>query len=123
MAYNNKKGGNRSNNSQKSDYVKKTGCTYGVDKNNQPYVRGWRATKMGIITYYACHYSGTNVHESKGGRQWANVMVKIKVPNFPETITSGLWDVASNKVIVNKEGIVMNPKGGKGGYCGKFGGN
>lgn len=102
---------------------KKSGAKYGMDKNGNPFVRGWKATRFGLITYLAVPTSKTGSHEGKT-QTWQNWMVKVNPPSGMgnEYTTSGLFSEQTHKVIVATEGIVMNPNAPNGGYCGRFGG-
>lgn len=99
---------------------KRSGCTAGMDKNGNPYVRGWKATRQGVISLFAFPYKGTAKHESKNGREWHNWCCKVRVGYGPEQIMTCLYDPMTRKVTIEQMGFVMNPKGGPGGYTGSF---
>lgn len=126
MAYtkrsNNNGGNNRNNNNRNhggNDQKKHTGSTSGMDKKKRPYVSGWNYSRRhGIVSYFACPFKGSvEVTSKKSGKVWQNWMVKVKPEKGAEYITSGMYDKASGKVIMQAEGMVMNPRTN---YCGKF---
>lgn len=125
MAYKNRNVNNRSNNRSNNtpnNYVKKSGCSQGVDKNGKPYTRGWMRGKDGILSLYAAPYSKSHVVESSTGRHWENVCVKVSQPvgGGADYLVSGMRDITTGLVTIKDKGIVMNPKAPNGGYCGKF---
>lgn len=100
---------------------KKSGCTTGIGKNNQPYVRGWKASRrFGMTTFFAAPYKGTHSVESKNGNTWENWILKIQYENGQEKIKPCLYSPQTKRVICQDLGLVMNPKGGRGGYTGRF---
>lgn len=113
---------NYSRNSNQREQKKHSGAKFGNDKNGKPYVSGWNYSRRnGLVSFLAVPYNGTSEHQSKSGKTWLNVMVKVNPSMSKPFITSGLMDMASKKVIINELGIVMNPNAPRGGYCGKFG--
>jgi len=117
------RGANDSYKDRQRQTRKRSGAKYGFDKNGNPFVRGWKATRFGLITYLAVPTSKTGSHEGKT-QTWQNWMVKVNPPTGMgnEYTTSGLFSEETHKVIVSSEGIVMNPNAPNGGYCGRFGG-
>lgn len=120
--YNN--GGNRNSSAPK----KHSGCSATVASKGtyvgSTVVTGWNYSRRhGMVTFLAAPYSKSEVRTSKTGRQWVNYMVKVQPEKAASYIVSGLLEVATKRVIIKEMGMVMNPKGGRGGYCGKFGGN
>lgn len=120
----------RSSGSSRNDKPEKpkkySGCEAGKDKNDNPYVRGWKYDKTnGLRSFYACPYSGgakggTKRVTSQEGVIWENWMVRVQKTGVPDYIVSGMYDVAKKRVIIKELSFVMNPKGGKGGYVGPF---
>lgn len=114
---------NRNRDNYNDDYNrrKRSGCTSGIGKNGEKYVRGWKASKRkGLVVYLCTPYKDTKVHESKSGRKWENWVCKVQPESAQSYLISCLYDVMNNKVIINEIGYVLNPKGGRGGYCGRF---
>ena len=100
---------------------KHSGATSGVDKNDNPYVRGWKYDKRnGLRSFLACPYKGTKEVTSRTGRVWHNWMVKVTPQGQQSFIVSGLYDPQTKVVIIPELGFTMNPKGGRGGYTGPF---
>ncbi|WP_439516414.1 hypothetical protein [Sediminibacterium sp.] len=125
--YNRSRQNNNNNSRNDRDYVKKSGCTKGFAQGEQsrPYViRGWRASKRDGITTYMCSpykskTSETKQHKSKSGRIWENWACKVQPQNGQSFFVSCLYEPASGKVIIPELSMVLNPKGGRGGYCGR----
>lgn len=108
------------------NYVKKSGASFGYSsgEKDRPYVRGWKASKRtGITTYMCSPYksktSETKQHKSASGRIWENWACKVQPENQPAFFVSCLFEPATQKVIVPSMSMVINPKGGRGGYCGR----
>ena len=101
---------------------KHSGCKSGVDKKGRRYVSGWKYTKRaGLVSFFAAPYKGTKQRRSKNDILWENWIVKFRSnTTMVEDITTCLYNVQSGKVVIQKMGFVMNPKGGKGGYVGTF---
>jgi hypothetical protein len=101
---------------------KHSGCKGGQDKKGRSYVSGWKySRRAGLVSFFAAPYKGTNSHKSENGRTWENWIVKIQNKStMTESITTCLFDRSTGKVIIQKLGFVMNPKGGKGGYVGTY---
>lgn len=111
---------NNNNNSNNGNQKKKTGATFGLDKNGNPYVSGWNLRKQdGFSSFFCRPYKGTKKSKSNNGREWHNWFVTIK-NGFNKVNTSGLYDPVRQMVIVKEYGIVLNPKARNGGYCGTF---
>ncbi|BFG69615.1 hypothetical protein KACHI17_04960 [Sediminibacterium sp. KACHI17] len=124
--YNRSRQYNNNNSRNDRDYVKKSGCTKGFaqGEQNRPYVRGWRASKRDGITTYMCSpykskTSETKQHKSNSGRIWENWACKVQPQNGQSFFVSCLYEPASGKVIIPELSMVLNPKGGRGGYCGR----
>jgi hypothetical protein len=101
---------------------KHSGCKGGIDKKGRSYVSGWKYSKRsGLVSLFAAPYKGTSTHKSENGRTWENWIVKLQNKStMTETIMPCLFDRSTGKVIIQKLGFVMNPKGGKGGYVGTY---
>lgn len=98
---------------------KKSGCKSGIDRNGKPYIQGWKADKTnGLRKFYASPYKNTQEVKSKKGKVWQNWFVRITMSNGEEIRTSGMFDVANDKLIIPQLSFIMNPKGGYGGYVG-----
>lgn len=112
---------NRKNNNQPEK--KKSGCKMGFAKGDpkRPYIRGWKADKThGLRAFIAGPAKNTKVHISKtSGREWENWTVKVTTPHGIELFNC-LYDVRDKKVLIKDLGLVMNPKGGVGGYVGPY---
>lgn len=115
--------GNR--NRYKQGTRKRSGATNGFfhDKKKDkkvPYIRGWRATKGGVITYFAKEYKNTHRWDSKGksGFEYENWMVNITNETTGETqTTTGFHNVQKGTIYMDS-GIYINPKAPNGGYTG-----
>lgn len=107
-----------------NNYVKKSGCTQGQDKNGKPYTRGWMRVPggQGIMSLYAAPYEKSHIVTSRTNRQWENVCVKVSLPAGAgaDYLVSGMRDIQTGLVTIKDKGLVMNPKAPNGGYCGKF---
>ncbi len=120
--YSNNGGGRSySNNSQPR---KKSGCTAGIAKSGKPYVQGWKATKTeGLTNFIAGPYesktSSTHQTTSESGKVWENWACKVTRGTDKPYFVSAMYEVATKKLHIPELGIIMNPKGGPGGYCGK----
>lgn len=104
---------------------KHSGCTAGVigkgEYQGKRYLSGWKYSKRdGMVSFLAVPYNKSTEHRSETGKVWIPYMVKVQPKMQKEYIVSGLYDVQTNRVIIKELGIVMNPKGGRGGYCGSF---
>lgn len=106
---------------KKHSGAKLTVMQKGKHKGQQCIVAWNYSRQRGLISVIAAPYKGTKEVKSKTGRKWQNWMVTIRNKRtMQETITSGLFDPASRKLIVNDLGMVMNPGAPNGGYFGKF---
>lgn len=108
-------------------YVKKSGCQtkMAVTKHGEQkqVTYGWRAVKgMGIIKYFAAPCKHTKKAKSNSGKVWyMGVAVTVTVQNTGQkNFYFGAMD-STGKVIIKDLGIVMNPKGGKGGVVAVIG--
>lgn len=101
---------------------KHSGCKGGQDKKGRSYVSGWKySRRTGLVSFFAAPYKGTSTHKSNNGRVWENWIVKIQNKStMQESIAPCLYDRTTGKVIIQKLGFVMNPKGGRGGYVGTY---
>jgi hypothetical protein len=118
--------GRRSNSSggykdDRREQKKHTGAKSGFDKNGNPYTTGWNYSRAnGLVTFLATPYGKSKEVESRSGRSWLNVMVKVSRKMQKDFIVSGMMDLRSGMVTIQELGIVMNPKAKNGGYCGKY---
>ncbi|PZP44044.1 MAG: hypothetical protein DI598_14965 [Pseudopedobacter saltans] len=102
---------------------KKSGARYSNDKNGNPCVTGWNASRSnGLVSFLCVPYRGTKTHETSG-KPWQNWMVKVQPKMGKQFIVSGLFSPQTKKVIISELGLVLNPNIPNGGYCGRFGGN
>jgi hypothetical protein len=100
---------------------KRSGCESGKDKNDTPYVRGWKYDKTnGLRSFYACPYSKTKRVKSQNGSEWENWMIKVQHSDKTTTLHSCLYEISTKKVFIKEFGFVMNPKGGYKGYVGPY---
>lgn len=102
---------------------KHSGCKYSTARESgKPIVYGWNYSKQrGLISFIASPYKGTKDHTSKSGKVWQNWVVKItNKRTLQETLTSGLFDKQTRKLILKQQGMVANPNARNGGYFGKF---
>lgn len=103
--------------------IARSGASAGTTKTGKPYVRGWKATKMGVVTIIAGPYeaknSSTQQHQSKTGRLWENWAAKVSAPFQAPVIVGALYDTTTGKVRIPSMGIVISPRGANGGYMGK----
>lgn len=98
---------------------KHSGCKAGVDRNGNPYVRGWNYSRRnGLVTYYCSPYKNTSEHESQSGRMWHNWMVRIQKNGQKQQLASCLYDPQKRMVTISEVGFVLNPQTN---YCGHFG--
>lgn len=98
---------------------KHSGCRAGVDRNGNPYVRGWNYSRRnGLVTYYCSPYKNTSEHESGNGRTWHNWMVRIQKNGEKQQLASCLYDPQKRMVTISEVGFVLNPQTN---YCGHFG--
>lgn len=124
MANNNYRNNSRNNNGEQQQ-KKRTGAKATADKRNgSPVTTGWNYSKRhGLVTFLCVTTKKSDIHKSKSGKEWINVMVKVRYPMQPEQTTNGLMDKMTGKVIIQSMGIVINPKAKNGGYCGRYGTN
>jgi hypothetical protein len=109
------------NNGFRPEPKKHSGCTSGIGKNQQPYIRGWKYGKRtGLMSFFVSPYKGTSKHSSASGNIWYNWMAKVQYADGRSEIFPCLVNEQKNKAILRKMGFVMNTKGGKGGYVGPF---
>lgn len=101
---------------------KHSGCKGGQDKKGRSYVSGWKySRRTGLVSFFAAPYKNTSTHKSEHGRVWENWICKIQNKStMQESIMPCLYDRTTGKVILQKLGFVMNPKGGRGGYVGTY---
>ncbi|WP_131537999.1 hypothetical protein [Pedobacter nototheniae] len=118
---NNSRNNNGNNNNQPTK--KHSGCKYTPNsKNGTPVTTGWNYSRRnGLVTFLCVTTKNTEVHTSKSGKEWLNVMVKVSKKMCKDELVSGLMERHTGKVIVKELGIVLNPKAPNGGYCGQFG--
>ncbi len=120
-------------------YVKKSGCKTGrytnkeytnketgeiVKAEDKPYTQGWKASKgIGIISIFCAPTSKSRVVRSENGVDWIT-SIACTITNkklMTKTLSWGLMDKRTGKVIIQDLGIVLNPKGGKGGVVAEIG--
>lgn len=103
----NRGGGYRSGGEQK----KRTGCKSG-NKNGRQYITGWNYSRSrGMITFIAGPYRNTQEVKSKNGRVWQNWFVKLfNKRTMQEIRTSGMYEVATGRLIMSDLGMIANPK-------------
>ncbi len=118
MAGNSKKSNNK--------HSKKSGCkviTPYDGGDGSLFINGWKVEKgvLWSITVNQAKKDGKYmpVSESNSGKMWMNVMVVAKAPLQENRYVYGLCNLENNKVYIKEWNWIMNPKGGKGGYCGK----
>lgn len=121
------------------NYVKKSGCTTGrytnkeyvntstgevVKPDSKPYTQGWKASKrIGLISIMCVPTAKSKVVESKRGKTWIS-SIACTVTNkqaMTRQLHWGLMEKSTGKVIIKDLGIVLNPKGGKGGVVAEIG--
>lgn len=113
-------------NKRRSSGKKKSGASFGYadGEKDRPFVRGWNIVNGVLHSYIAGPYesktSKTNRVQSASGKEWENWAVKVTPKGGKSFFVSGMFDVQAKKVIIQELGIVMNPKGGPGGYTGSF---
>lgn len=114
----------RQNQGSQRQKRKRSGATAGTTKTGKPYVRGWKATKMGVVSIIAGPYVAENsqtrdLKPSKTGRIWQNWAAKVSAPFQPPVIVGALYDTSNGKVRIPSMGIVISPRANNGGYMGK----
>ncbi len=108
-----------------ADYVKRSGCKYGIDKNGKPYISAWKVENGRMYSLYCRPSSKTSTHQGKDF-DWEDWIYSLTIDRV-ETAIAGkpigicLFCPTTQKVIIKGMGWVLNPKGGVGGYCGPFG--
>ena len=134
--YNNNNNGNRNygnnnrynnNNNRNSGQQKKhSGCQTKKGKNDSgeyqvTYGCMFRK-RVGLVNYFAKTYKGTKATKSETGRTWLNVVVEVTNKQAgTSNLYTGMMDAATGRVTIKQLGIVMSPKGGRGGYIGPYG--
>jgi len=120
MAY--AKNNNKSNETVKhsgaklTKYFPKTGANAGVE---QFLTTGWRLTRNKELIAVKCVTTSKSKLSDKG---WYGSVACT----FTNTVTGvvafhwGTMEKSTGKVVVDSMAIVVNPKGGKGGYCGTY---
>jgi hypothetical protein len=84
---------------------------------------GWMFRKgIGLVSYFAKTYKGTKSTTSQTGRTWLNVVVEVTNKQAGTSqLYTGMMEATSGRVTIKQLGIVMSPKGGRGGYVGPYG--
>lgn len=96
---------------------KHSGATFKNDKNGNPIVIGWNYSKtLGMRSFICSPYKGTKRVTSQSGQEWENWFVKCTVGGQVMRY-SGMFNLATKKVIIKDLGMVMNPAKD---YCGAF---
>lgn len=122
-------------------YVKKSGCKTGrysnkeyankstgqiVPSESKPYTQGWKASKrFGLISFMCVPTSNSKSVTSESGKVWIT-SIACTVTNkqaMTRQLYWGLMEKTTGKVIIQDLGIVLNPKGGKGGVVAEIGKN
>lgn len=123
---NRKSNNNRSNGEVKHRTTAKAG-SYVVRKTNKdskrkkgdsvPYVRGWRPTKHGGISYFCTPFKSTKEVVSEQGRVSYNWMCTFQRQNEEKKIVGCFYYPDTRTVVIPELQLVLNPKTN---YCGKF---
>lgn len=96
-------------------YVPQEGPNKG---HNQTIVNGWMYRKQtGLVKYKAI----TTQKSKDTGKGWAgHIAVSVIAPNGQKAFYWGTMELKTGKTVIRDLGIVMSPKGGRGGYVGSF---
>ena len=136
MSYNNGNGYGNQTRTNKA-IVKHSGCTTGLSRNEDktPYTQGWMVRKGAMYNFLATPTKHSNKVESKTGNKYlSGIVIKVSVTrgrglqtqltnkNHKSGLFWGIMDTRTGQVVCEDLRLVMNPKGGKGGYCGPYGG-
>lgn len=121
--YNQQSGGGYGNRNRSfNDRPRKhSGAKLKQDKNGNMCIVAWNySRKDGMVSVFAAPYKGTDQHESKAGKQYANWMVKITSKSIDKHFPV-LVNLQTMKFVINEGfGWVVNPNAPNGGYCGTF---
>jgi hypothetical protein len=107
---------------------KHSGCTTGLTKKTnaheggKPYVQGWKYDKRnGLRKFFASGYASTTCGVSPStGTKYETWVVKITLADGSSLIRPCMYYPETRRVVIRELGFVMSPKGGRGGYIGKF---
>lgn len=137
MAYNN--GQNWGNQAPTNKtIVKHSGCTTGTDKNGKRYTQGWMVRK-GTMYNFLCtptKHSTEVTAKTTGNKFLTGIVISVtstrgrgmknqivnKKGKDGSPLFWGMMDLRTGQVTCEDLGLVFNPKGGKGGYSGPYGG-
>lgn len=120
MAQNTRNNKNNRSNNRQSDYKKRTGAGYkSSDKNGNPCLYGWRATKQGLLKYLAVPTVNSEIqYHNQKGELFERWMVIVTRPDGSTFNASGLYYPSTQLVRIPELNIVIKPKAPNGGYCG-----
>jgi len=120
MAYNNN-GYNRQYNGRGPNYnqnrnqgKRKNGCKYGINKNDDPYISGWKIINNILVSFY-CSVNpnvGVEVVKNKQGKEYHKWLCTIEFPNSYEKkrLETGFFDPKEQKVFIPEMNLVLAPK-------------
>lgn len=122
--YNNNQGYNNRQNAPKKKHsgatTKRYVPTEGVNKGVEMQItNGWMFRKNGGLNTFKCNTTSKSVLSDKG---WYG-SVACEVTNKSTMQKSFYWgtmEAKTGKVVIGDLGLVVSPKGGKGGYTGSF---
>ena len=117
-------GGNSNGYNRQSSGKKKSGAKFKVkDANGNPCTTGWKVSRRFGFVKFLCVVTSKSVESQNkaGTNSYISVMVKVQKEMCNEEITNGLMNIHTGQVVIEKMGIVINPRAANGGYCGKFG--
>jgi hypothetical protein len=102
-------------------YKNRSGAKKVVGSNGRMVIVAWRYKKgVGLQTFLATDTSKTKISESKSGRKWSNIMVKVTEKDSGQSrMVSGLQS-ENGIVIIQDMGIKIVPYGKNGGFVTKF---
>lgn len=101
--------------------MKRSGAVRGVDKNGNEYIRGWKATRAGMITYFATPYKNSKRWKTPKGKEFESWICNITNCQTGETsVAPCVHNKQTDGVLLNDSQIYLSPRGGVGGYTGSI---
>ena len=123
MRYNNNGYNNKNYNQQRSNKKRKNGAKFGFNKNEDPYISGWKVIKGEMASFYASRNpnEGKRIETTRDGKEYEMWLVSVEFQNSyrEDQLYTGFYDPDTKKCFVPDMNILLDPRArvsdGKGG--------
>lgn len=113
--YNNQQPAKKHSGAKTKKYYPKTGGNAGVEMTH---THGWMYRRREGLTTFSCNTTSKSVLKESG---WmGSIACEVISGNKQKSFYWGTMEYKTGKVVIDSLGLVISPKGGKGGYTGSF---